>query len=1007
MIVIRGYFSLLLLVLPLLALRVGERMHADEPAGRVGPLAPAQALQQFRLAPGLRIELAAAEPEIESPVAMAFDEDGKLWVVEMRDYPNGPAPGRPPEGRIRILEDRDGDGRYEHSRVFADRLLFANGLLPWKGGVVVTAAPHILYLQDSDGDGKADRREILYEGFAVLNPQLRVSHPKLGLDNWVYVANGLRGGMVKRHGRDDDKPVNISGRDFRFDLVHDRCEAVSGMGQYGNAFDDWGQRFVCDNQHHLRHVVLPNRYLARNPYLAVAAVLEDISEAQPGPLGAGSVVYPLSRNWTTSNLHAGHFTAACGVFIYRGDLLPAEHRGAAFTCEPTGNLVHEEIRQPHGATFRSRPAHWRTGGVSHRVAEFLSTPDDWFRPVSLAHGPDGALYLVDMYRAVIEHPEWMPPELKRRPDLSLGKDRGRIWRIVPDGHKTTVMRPNLGRAATADLVPLLGDANVWRRTTAQRLLLERQDRAAIEPLRKLCTNSEQPLARAHAAWLLEGLKALDSELVARLLHDNHPRVREQALILCERWLPDSEAIQKGATALATDADARVRYQTALSLGAWDDDHIVPALAKIAAAGAEDRWTRIAVASAAPRRAGSLLAVLLSPEAGLIAQATPGRLALVQELAALAGARQEPNEIAGLLAVLRALSGKDGVRWQMAGLNGLAGGMGRRGRQLSAFLHDLPAEQRQSVDAAEQLFAQAGKVGADSKREPSERVEAVRLLAHARPEAVLPILAHLLRDDPIPEVRLAAVRALAAQPSADVPRLLMQSWAAYTPPLRREVVESMLRQPDRARFLLNELEAKHVAPGDLDTASQKRLLKHAQADIRRRAGKLLQAGIPQERKQVLQRYQQSLTRKGDPGRGREVFRQNCATCHQIAGIGTTVGPDISDTRTKTPEMLLQDILNPNAAIDANYVNYIVATKSGKEITGIIVAETASSITLRRAENQTDQILRQDIDEVRSTGVSLMPDGLEKTIALEQMADLISFLKNWRYLDGKTPGVDAGR
>jgi putative membrane-bound dehydrogenase-like protein len=952
----------------------------------------------------LRIELVAAEPEIESPVAMAFDEDGKLWVVEMRDYPNGPEPGRPPEGRIRVLEDLDGDGRYEHSRVFADRLLFANGLMLWKGGAVVTAAPHILYLKDRDGDGRADQREILYEGFSAQNPQLRVSHPKLGLDNWVYVANGLRGGMVKRYkDRRDAGPtaetVNISGRDFRFDLVHDRSEAISGMGQYGNSFDDWGRRFVCDNQHHLRHVVLPNRYLARNPFLAVGAVLEDVSELQPGPLGSGGVVYPISRNWTTSNLHAGHFTAACGVSIYRGDSLPAEHRGAAFTCEPTGNLVHEEILRPHGATFRSRPARDKV--------EFLASTDDWFRPVSLAHGPDGALYVVDMYRAVIEHPEWMPPELKQRPDLNLGKDRGRIWRIVPVGHKTTAMRPNLGHAATVELVSLLGDANAWRRTTAQRLLLERQDRAAIEPLRKLCINSDRPLARVHAAWMLEGMNALDADLVALLLRDEHPGVREQALVLCERWLPNSAAIQKEALALAADADTRVRYQTALSLGEWDEDRIVPALAKIGTADADDRWTRAAVASAVPKRAGALLTVLLKPEAEMTAKATLGRMTLVQELAALVGARQEPSDIAGLLSALQTLSGQDGVRWQMAAVNGLAAGMGRRGRQLSTFLRDMPAEHRRAADAAEQLLAQAGRVCTESKRELGERVDAIRLLAHARSEVALPILSRLLEDDPVPVVRLAAVRALASQPSADVPGFLMKSWTTYTPALRREVVESMLRLPDRARFLLDELEAKHVAPGDLDVASQTRLLKHAQADIRQRAGKLLQGGIAEERKEVLQRYRQALTRKGDPGRGRDVFRQNCATCHQVAGVGTTVGPDISDTRTKTPEMLLLDILSPNAAIDANYVNYIVTTKSGKEMTGIIAAETASSITLRRAENQTDSVLRQDIEEVRSTGVSLMPEGLEKTITIEQMADLISFLKNWRYLDGNTPGVDVGR
>ncbi|MGH7224193.1 MAG: HEAT repeat domain-containing protein, partial [Gemmataceae bacterium] len=523
----------------------------------------------------------------------------------------------------------------------------------------------------------------------------------------------------------------------------------------------------------------------------------------------------------------------------------------------------------------------------------------------------------------------------------------------------------------------------------------------------LCTTSVLPLARVHATWLLEGLNALDADLVVRLLRDESPRVREQALILCERWLPKTAAMQKEVLALAKDADARVRFQTALSLGEWDDDRIVPALATIAVADARDRWTRTAVASSVPQRAGALVKAVLIQARKLPTQVTLGRLTLVQELTALVGARQEPNEVADLLGVLQALPGNDGVRWRMAALNGLADGMGRRGRHLSAFLHALPAEKRQAADAAEALLAQAGQVCTDSKRQPSERLDAVRLLAHARPETSLPILSRLLHDDPLPEMRLAAVRALAAQPSEDVPRLLMKSWTAYTPALRREVAEAMLRQPDRARLLLGELEAKRVAAGDLDVPSKNRLLKHRQADIRRRAEKVFQASIPEERKQVLQRYQQALTRKGDPGRGREVFRQNCATCHRIADVGTKVGPDISDTRTKTVQMLLQDILNPNAAIDANYVNYTIVTKNGKEITGLIAAESAASITLQRAEAQTEQVLRQDIDEIRSTGVSLMPEGLEKTITLEQMADLISFLKNWRYLDGKTPGVDAGR
>jgi putative heme-binding domain-containing protein len=297
--------------------------------------------------------------------------------------------------------------------------------------------------------------------------------------------------------------------------------------------------------------------------------------------------------------------------------------------------------------------------------------------------------------------------------------------------------------------------------------------------------------------------------------------------------------------------------------------------------------------------------------------------------------------------------------------------------------------------------QAARVGGDTKREASERLEAIRLLAQASKDVAELVLLRLLTDDALPDVRLAAVRALAAQPGADTARVLMQSWQVYTPAVRREVIEAMLRQPDRIQYLLGELESKRITPADLDAPSTRRLLNHTRTEIRDRAQKLLRDNLPEERKKVLRRYQESLTLKGDTVRGRDVFKQQCANCHLIAGVGLQVGPDISDTRTKTPEMLLLDILNPNAAIDANFVNYQVVTRSGKSATGLIAAETAASITLRRAENQTEVILRQDIEEMRSSGQSLMPEGLEKVINVAQMADLLAFLKNWRYLDGTVP------
>jgi putative membrane-bound dehydrogenase-like protein len=973
------------------------------PALPPSPLTPQQAQKQFRLAPGLRIELVACEPQIESPVAMCFDEDGKLWVVEMPDYPNGPAKGEKPRGRIKVLEDRDGDGFYETATVFADNLLFANGLMRWKDGVIVTAAPHIVWLRDTKGTGKCDKQEVLYEGFAAQNPQLRVSHPVLGLDGWVYCANGLRGGKVTRAGDPNAKPVDLSGRDFRFHPLTGAYEAISGLGQFGNTFDDWGNRFVCDNRHHLRHVVMPHWALARNPYLPATEVVEDISvlDRDPGPLSSGGRVYPISKNWTTSNLHAARFTAACGVMIYCSPLLGKEHYGTALTCEPTGNLVHQEVLTPHGATFTSKPM--RPG------VEFLATPDDWCRPVSLAHGPDGALYVVDMYRAVIEHPDFMPPELKNRPDLTLGRDKGRIWRIVPEKHKSEAMRPGLSKATTAELVKLLDHENAWWRTTAQRLLLERgvSQELALDLYTKLDTFNT-PQGKLHAVHLILGQdEALGRKAAAWLTASPHRALRycgvRAAYAGGKDPLPPTGGVFPGLEKLALDPDARVRFEVALAMAGrllLTEEQYEP-LARIALAGVEDPWTRLAVAIGASDSPDLLLERLLTRKESLTAQRTPARVALLQELAEVVGGRRLPHEVAHTLLLLRGLPGANPAVYRTAGLLGLAEGMGRRGTRFADFLGKLPATEKSAAEFAAAQLAEAGRRAADAKRDSADRLAAVRLLAHAPWKTARPPLADLLTGDAPQDLRLAAVRALAAHPEAEVGPLLLQAWKGYTPALRREVTEALLRQPERIKVLLKAVEAGTVKAGDIDAPRSKQLLNHKDPAIRELAKKLLQENLPAERKEVLAKYQAALKLPGDAARGKLVFQKHCATCHRVAGLGVDVGPDISDTRTKTPEGLLVDILNPNAAIDNNYVNYVITTKNGRMLTGIISAETAGGITLKRAENQTETVLRADIDDIQSTGQSLMPEGLEKGIGIEEMADLLSFLKNWRYLDGAVP------
>src|SRR5205823_195215 len=356
-----------------------------------------------------------------------------------------------------------------------------------------------------DGDGRADERRVLFTGFATGgSTQLRVSHPTLAIDNWVYLTSGLTGGSVTSPSAPDRPPVALRRTDFRFRPDGDAYEAADGGAQFGLTFDDFGRRFICYNRVQVQHVVLASRTLRRNPYLAFSDTVQDCPAAMVAePLkghGAAARLFPISRNITTADSHAGTFTAACGVTVYRGTGLPEEYRGGVFSCDPTGNLVHFDRLEPRGATFAARPA--RDG------VEFLASRDDWCRPVFLAHGPDGALYVVDMYRKTIEHPEYLPVEVRKHTDFDSGKSMGRIWRVVRDDARPEELRRlravNLGDKAPAQLCDLRRHPDGWWRDTAHRLLLERRDREAVAPLTSIAADSPAPaVAVVLALRLLE------------------------------------------------------------------------------------------------------------------------------------------------------------------------------------------------------------------------------------------------------------------------------------------------------------------------------------------------------------------------------------------------------------------------------------------------------------------------------------------------------------------------
>lgn len=978
----------LLTVLPLAA--AAEKGAAGKPsaAQASGPVSPEQSLGLFVLEPGLRIELVACEPDVIDPVAIRFDEDGRLWVAEYRDYPNGPAAGQPPMSRIRLLEDRDGDGRYETSHVLADELPFVNGIQPWQGGAFVTMQGKVGYIKDTNGDHRADVREDWFTGFYEINPQLFVNHPIFALDNTIHVATGKRGGEARNLKRPGDPPVPVNNRDLRFNPHSAAAEAVSGCGQFGLAFDDYGNRFVCSNRNPLVHAVLAEKYLRRNPYLAVAAVEHDVAAA-----GDASRVFPLIEAWTTSILHAGQYTAACGIDIYRGDALPAEYYGNGFTCEPTGSLVHREILEPLGGTFTSRP--------SREGAEFLASRDPWCKPVYVGGGPDGALYVVDMYRKVIEHPQFMPEELKNRPDLRFGEDRGRIYRIVPEDWQRPQTKPRLSQATTADLVALLEHASAWWRHTAQRLLYQRQDQSAAPALNKLARQGRSPMARVHALWTLEGLGLLDDQTLLAALGDAHPRVREQAVVLSEPHLARSRALADRLFSLAADADPRLRFQVALSLGEVSGKDLSGPLAAIALAGADDPWTRRAVATAVPDQAAALLIDVLRRRPPSAGDSGAALRALITELAVLVGARRDSGDVVSVLSALDASSTDEA--FVFATVNGLARGLRARGTTLAGLAQGRGPEAAALAGRLEGLFDRAADLAADPKADTALRREACDLLSQAPYPVAAPVLWPLVESEPSQELRLRALAAVAGHADPQVGPTLLAGLAAQTPAVRPAVFDALLSRNDRIALLLDAIEAGQVKARELDSVRATRLLKHRDAAIRQRAEKLMAAAIPADREKVLHDYQAALALKADPRQGKEVFRKNCSTCHKVGDVGVDVGPSIADLRTKTPAQVLLDLLQPNRAIDNNYISYSIATADGNVLTGIIIAETAVSITLRQPEGKNLSVLKSDIDVIQSNGVSLMPEGLERNMTMQDVADVISYLKNWRYLDSDVPAA----
>lgn len=980
---------------------------ASQLAAAEGPQTPLAELESFQLLPGLRIELVAAEPLVESPVAMAFDERGGLYVAENRGYPNGPAAGEPGLGRIARLIDLDGDGAFDQRVTFAENLSFPNGLLPWDGGLIVTCAPDILFLRDRDGDGVAEEREVWFTGFSTAgSTQLRVSHPTLGPDGWIYVTSGLTGGVVTNPAAGEVPAVKLGRTDFRFRPDRSAWEGASGGAQFGQTFDPYGRRFICYNRVQVQHVVLTEAILARQPALSATQMVHNcpadvVAEPTRGH-GAAARLFPLSSNVTTADSHAGTFTAACSVTCFQGDQLPEMFRGAIFSCDPTGNLVHADRLTAAGATFDAR------GIAPDR--EFLASPDNWFRPVCLAQGPDGALYVSDMYRKTIEHPDYLPVELRKHTDFDTGRHLGRIWRVVSKAASAEALadlrKVDLRRLSATELVGRLDDANGWVRETARRLLLSGE--LPREALRQLAQDGvARPEAIAAAAQLLAGGQALDDARLDFLAGHPEPALRELALGLADNGLALTPARVERGLKLAHDADPRVRFQAALELGGWPaailraeawgadetSRRVAEALAAIGRRGGGDRWAQTAVLAGTRGREREV-AEALQRDLERGAETAPG---FVVELARVTATALEPRETAALAADLLA---HPLPQWeqQFLWLNGLARAVRRRPDfssekgVLAGLLALVPGDFTEALD---RLRHTAEELSTNQDLSAEQRLVAVEMLgACAGPGVGTTLLGLVDAREPV-EIQRGAVRALTELRRPELARELLDARrvAAVSPAVREEILSGVLTETRGATVLLEEIEQDRLPRILVDAYRRRMLTQHADPGVKSRAEALF-GTVTGDRAKVYEEYRGVVELASNSTRGREVFRRVCAGCHRLEREGYQVGPDLFSIRNQPKTAILLHILVPDQEITEGFTAQTVLTRDGRTLSGLVASETGTSLTLRMQQGKEESLSKDEIEELAPSTTSLMPQGLEKDLSRQDLADLLAFLKGER-------------
>jgi len=950
------------------------------PASTV-PLPPAEAQKKFTVPPGFEVRLFAAEPDVVNPVAMTWDERGRLWVVELYEYPLGAPKGQKARDRVKILEDTDGDGKADKVTVFVDGLNLATGIALGNGGVYVGQAPDLLFFEDTDGDDVADKKSVVKTGFGLDDRHELLNGFAWGPDGWLYMTQGVfTHSKVKNPNDPNDDGVTVDAAVARFHPRSKKFEVFADgtSNPWGVDFDRAGNAFVS------------------------ACVIDHFFHMAPGGhyvRQGGSPANPYAYQLLPSIVDHKHFRAAyAGANIYQGSQYPAEWLGTVFMGNIHQSAINHDKLTPSGASFKCTAD-----------KDFLVANDGWFRPVSTQTGPDGALWIMDWYD---KYPCYQ--NANADPE-GVDREHGRIWRVVfTDGKPDAGVPPrpagmNLAKLSSADLVDLLTNPNVWQRRVARRLLSERRDVTVRPALQKLLATGKSSEVRLSALWTLYGAELLDDSILDKNADDKEPTIRTWvARLTGERQEPSKKALARLAT-LARDDDPYVRTAVATAVRQFTSGNLTadtqpatktaqadlnPIFRELFQAPATTNdllYAHIVWMAIEPRLAEdpqpvfALLADKKIPAS--TASTTVTRLAMRRIIDT-----RESEKLNAAVAFLGALEEKNPALVSAA-LDGLI--EGQKGKAVAPTVNPGPvlAKLSQSKtagvpDKAQRLGALWGDAAAasaalsrinDPNASEEERLKGIQIARQLKEESSRDALLKILNAETKESLVTETIRALGEVGGETVPEALLNRWKNLSPSTRRVAAEVLVSRREWARTLLTAVEKKELSPTDISATAVRMLAQNGDDNIRKRAAKSIgrfRASDSDKLKLIAQKKKVVLSGTADLNAGHEVAQKTCFVCHKLYGEGADVGPDLTGVGRSTLDALLANVIDPNQVVGKGYENTEIETKDGRTVSGRIVEDTDTRLKLLASGPKEEVIAKSEIARLQTSELSLMPEGLEQ-------------------------------